>query len=56
MPVPKSKENIYGKIVGHLQNLGYSLKVAKEKTDKAIKDHPDLGAKRKKKPAKKKGK
>jgi|GEM_PF-6077203 len=49
MPVPKNKEAIYGKIVGHLQNLGYSLKVAKEKTDKAIKDHPNLGKKKPKK-------
>lgn len=49
MPVPKSKEKIYGRIVGHLQNLGYSLTQAKKKTDKAISDHPDLGKKKKKK-------
>lgn len=48
MPVPKDKEAIYGKIVGHLQNLGYSLDQAKKKTDKAIKDHPNLGKKKKK--------
>lgn len=54
MPVPKGKEKIYGKIVGHLQNLGYSRTVAKQKADKAIADHPDLG--KTKKPKKKKSK
>jgi len=38
MPVPKGKEKLYGKIVGHLQNLGFSYETAKNKTDKAIKD------------------
>jgi hypothetical protein len=41
MPVPKGKEKLYGKIVGHLQNLGFSYETAKNKTDKAIKDSTD---------------
>lgn len=36
MPVPKKKQEKYGKIVGHLQNEGYSLEEAKNKADKAI--------------------
>jgi len=37
MPVPKDKQTLYGKIVGHLQNLGFSNATAKTKADKAIK-------------------
>lgn len=38
MPVPKKKQTLYGKIVGHLINSGYSPEAAKNKADKAIKD------------------
>lgn len=38
MPVPKKDSKLYGKIVGHLQNLGIPLESAKNKADKAIKD------------------
>lgn len=37
MPVPKKKRELYGKIVGHLQNMGYGLEEAKGKADSAIK-------------------
>ena len=37
MPVPKKKQELYGKVAGHMQNLGYSLSDAKEKADSAIK-------------------
>jgi len=38
MPVPKDKQDMYGKVVGHLQNMGYSLEEAKNKADKAVKN------------------
>ena len=37
MPVPKDKQELYGKIVGHLQNIGYGLTTAKNKADSAVK-------------------
>ena len=37
MPVPKKKRELYGKIVGHLQNIGYGLEEAKDKADSAVK-------------------
>lgn len=37
MPVPPKKQELYGKVAGHMQNLGYSLSEAKEKADSAIK-------------------
>jgi hypothetical protein len=46
MPVPKGKQKLYGKIVGHLQNLGIGKEEAKDKADSAVK---------KAKPAKGKG-
>jgi hypothetical protein len=49
MPVPKGKQKVYGKIVGHLQNLGYGLETAKNKADKAVKDMGKKKPKRKKK-------
>lgn len=41
MPVPKAwkKNNTYGKIVGHLLNLGYSESSAKAKVEKAMSDY-----------------
>jgi len=36
MPVPKGKEELYGKIAGHMQNLGKSLTEAKNIADKAV--------------------
>ena len=36
MPVPKRKRKLYSKIVGHLQNLGFTNKTAKKKADKAV--------------------
>lgn len=36
MPIPKSKQKEYGKIVGHLINMGDSLESAKNKADSAI--------------------
>ncbi len=37
MPVPKKKQKLYGKIAGHMQNLGKSLPEAKDIADRAIK-------------------
>src|SRR6266567_3676571 len=37
MPVPKGKEELYGKIAGHMQNLGKSLEEAKDIADRAVK-------------------
>jgi len=37
MPVPKGKEDLYGKIAGHMQNLGKSLGEAKNIADRAVK-------------------
>jgi hypothetical protein len=36
MPVEKSKQKLYGKIVGHLQNIGISREAAKDKADSAV--------------------
>jgi hypothetical protein len=36
MPVPKGKQKLYGKIVGHLQNIGISREAAKDKADSAV--------------------
>lgn len=36
MPVPKKYENLYGRIVGHMQNMGHSLEGAKAIADKAV--------------------
>jgi hypothetical protein len=36
MPVPKGKQKLYGKIVGHLQNLGIGREAAKDKADSAV--------------------
>lgn len=36
MPVPKDKEELYGKIAGHMQNEGKSLAEAKNIADKAV--------------------
>ena len=50
MPVPKDKQKLYGKIAGHLQNLGYTLTEAKARADKAIfEDKPKRKAKSRKK-------
>jgi hypothetical protein len=52
MPLNLSKpEQVkYGKIVGHLINLGFDSKIAREKTDKAITDmRSSMGQKKKKK-------
>jgi len=51
MPVPKKKQELYGKIVGHMQNLGKSLEEAKNIADRAIKHdvHKTLGIPSKKK-------
>jgi hypothetical protein len=46
MPVPKGKRDLYGKIVGHLQNIGIGREEAKDKADSAV---------AKAKPAKSKG-
>lgn len=37
MPVPKSKQKLYGKIVGKNINDGKSLEQAKDIADKAVK-------------------
>ncbi len=39
MPVPKDKQALYGKIVGHMMNKGKSLDEAKDIADRAIKHH-----------------
>lgn len=36
MPVPKGKQELYGKIAGHMQNLGKSLSEAKDIADAAV--------------------
>ncbi len=36
MPVPKGKQSLYGKIAGHMQNLGKSLSEAKNIADRAV--------------------
>lgn len=36
MPVPKGKQELYGKIVGHNINTGHSMKEAKKIADKAV--------------------
>lgn len=38
MPVPKKKQELYGKVIGHLINVGYSKEEAKGKADKAVKN------------------
>lgn len=38
MPIPKKYEDLYGRIVGRLQNIGYSHEEAKVKADKALRD------------------
>lgn len=47
MPVPKDKQDVYGKIVGKNINSGKSLSAAKRVADKAIK-HDDNKKKGKK--------
>jgi len=37
MPVPKGKEELYRKVVGHMQNLGKGLKESKNIADRAVK-------------------
>jgi hypothetical protein len=37
MPVPKGKQKLYGKIAGHMQNLGKSFEEAKDIADRAVK-------------------
>lgn len=41
MPVPPSwrKNNTYGKIIGHLINLGYSKEKAKAKVEKVMSEY-----------------
>jgi hypothetical protein len=53
MPVPKGKQKLYGKIVGHLQNLGIGREEAKDKADSAVSTRGVATAKAK--PAKRKG-
>jgi hypothetical protein len=36
MPVPKKKQKLYGKVVGHMINSGKSLEEAKDIADKAV--------------------
>lgn len=50
MPVPKGKQDLYGKIVGHMQNLGKSREESKDIADRAVvvpkkgkKTHEHLG-------------
>ncbi len=45
MPVPKDKEALYGKIAGHMQNLGKSLTEAKDIADKAVMSKPKVPSK-----------
>lgn len=39
MPIPKDKEKMYGRIVGHLINLGFSPGEAKGKADSLVARH-----------------
>lgn len=48
MPVPKQDEALYGKIAGHMQNLGKSLTEAKHIADKAIMGKKDKSSNGKK--------
>lgn len=43
MPVPKDKQDMYGKVVGKNINSGKSLSAAKKIADKAIRDKPKKG-------------
>ena len=36
MPVPKGKQALYGKVVGHMINTGRSITEAKNIADKAV--------------------
>lgn len=38
MPVPKGKEDLYGKIVGHMINTGHNREESKNIADRAVKD------------------
>lgn len=40
MPVPKKKQKLYGKIAGHMQNVGYGYEEAKDIADRAVKAKP----------------
>jgi hypothetical protein len=40
MPVPKKKQKLYGKVVGHMQNVGYGYEEAKDIADRAVKAKP----------------
>lgn len=52
MPVPKKKQKLYGKVIGHMINTGKSQAEAKNIADKAVKVDVDT----KKKKTTKKGK
>lgn len=41
MPVPKGKQKMYSKVVGHLQNIGFGREEAKDKADRAVMDKGD---------------
>jgi len=44
MPVPKSKQKVYGQIVGHNINQGKSMEAAKNIADRAVM-HKDVNDK-----------
>ena len=45
MPVPKNKQKLYGKVVGHMQNLEKSFEESKNIADKAI-ETPKVSSKK----------
>ena len=55
MPVPKDKQKLYGKVAGHLQNLGFSYEEAKDKADSAIMNEKPKKKRNSKKNTRKRG-
>jgi len=50
MPIPKKKQKLYSKVIGHMLNLGKSKETAKAIAEAAVKPgHQRAAAKRRKK-------
>ena len=47
MPIPKDKQDLYGKVIGKNINEGKSRKAAKEIAERAVKPHRNKTAKQK---------
>jgi len=42
MPVPKGKEEMYGKVLGHNRNMGKSMEESKAIADRAVKSKSNV--------------